>query len=235
MVKKHLKHMSFCVVFLFLNNYCEINNNRLNMLMRKTRALLKGWVYKGWIQKDNLHEVIPGELYRSSQLPPSRLEEIIKNYGIKTIVNLSGDEPHYWVYQEEKKLADQYGIVLFTLKTHALLITPQEQIEDMLAISLTAPLPILVHCFAGSDRTGEMGALYFLANGKNTKEALTQLTPQYGHKKWLFPYKTYLIENLETMYPGLLAYVKRICNHRMSYQELKDVSASELLHLCATK
>jgi len=203
--------------------------------MRKARGLIKGWVYKGWVQKDNLHEVIPGELYRSSQLPPSHLELIVKSYGIKTIVNLSGYEPHYWVSQEEKRICDQYGVVLFNLKTHALILTPVEQVENMLAISLAAPLPILVHCFAGSDRTGEMGALYLLSKGKSTQEALEQLTPEYGHKRWLFPYKSYLIDNIEKMYPGLVGYVKKICDHRMSYQELKDVSADDLIHLCVTK
>ncbi len=54
----------------------------IHTFLQRLRGLIKGWVYKGWIRKDNFFEVIPGELYRSSQLPPSRLEEFIKKYDI---------------------------------------------------------------------------------------------------------------------------------------------------------
>jgi len=202
--------------------------NRFHALAQKTRAIIKGWVYKGWVRNDNFFEIIPGELYRSSQLPPSRLESYIKQYGIKTIVNLSGDEPWYWVSTQEKQLAEKYKIVLFNIKTHALVVTPLEQVRSLLTISLSAPLPILFHCFAGSDRAGEACALYMLANGKGITEALSQLSTKFGHKKWLFPFKHYLIINMDKLYPNLLNNLQEICNKRFSYEILKNVSPENL-------
>jgi len=202
--------------------------NSVRTIIQKLRGVIKGWVYNGWIKKENFFEVIPGELYRSSQLPPYKLEQLIKRYNIKTIVNLSGDEPHYWISQQEKQLADNYGVVLFNTKTHALVVTPLEKVRTLIAISLSAPLPILFHCFAGSDRTGESCALHMLATNRGVQRAISQLSPKFGHKKWLFPYKYHLITNIEKMYPNLVDNLKKLCNKRFSYDDLKDVAADDL-------
>lgn len=201
---------------------------KLHAFSLRARALIKGLVYSGWVQNDNFCEVVPGELYRSSQLLPSRLEYFIKQYGIKTIINLSGDEPYYWVAVEEKKLSDKYGVALFNIKTHALSVTSLEKIRSLLAVLLSSSLPILIHCFAGSDRTGEACALYLLASDKGVSAAVSQLSPRFGHKRWLFPCKYYLITNLEQIYPNLLATMKKMCNQRLLYEDLKDIDPNEL-------
>ena len=201
---------------------------RFYALSYRTRALLKGLVYRGWVQNDNFYEVVPGELYRSSQLLPSRLEYFIKQYGIKTIINLSGDEPYYWVANEEKKLAEKYGIVLFNIKTHALTVTSLEKTRSLLVIFLSSPLPMLIHCFAGSDRTGEACALYLLASDRGIPAAISQLSPRFKHKRWLFPCKYYLITNLEKIYPNLLATMKKLCNQRLLYEDLRDTDSKEI-------
>ena len=40
---------------------------------------------------DNLHAVVPGELYRSAQPTPELIADYQKSYGIKTIINLRGE------------------------------------------------------------------------------------------------------------------------------------------------
>jgi len=218
-----------CALLIMPTVYSQSDKDgSINTFLQKVRGVIKGWVYKGWIRKDNFFEVIPGELYRSSQLPPSRLEQFIKQYDIKTIVNLSGDEPHYWISSYEKELAEKYDIVLFNIKTHALLVTPLDKVRNLLTISLCAPLPILFHCFAGSDRTGEACALYMLANDRGIQHAISQLSPRYGHKRWLFPYKYYLITNIEKMYPDLINNLKLVCSQRYAYDDLKNIPADDL-------
>ena len=114
------------------------------------------------------------------------------------------------------------------MKTHALTTTPLEKVRALLAIFLTAPLPILIHCFAGWDRTGEAGALYLLCNDNDTNTALSQLSPTFGHKKWLFPLKYRLITNFDKLYPNLLETMKKLCTRRLSYNELKDIKPEDL-------
>jgi len=232
-MKKGSQSLSLYISFvLFFSPFFYLSlsaHSRFRELTLKTRALIKGWVYKGWVQEDHFFEVEPGKLYRCSQLPPSRLEQYIKQYGIKTIINLSGDEPFYWVSNYEKELAQKYNIVLFNYKTNALIVTPVDRVRTQLAMLLSAPQPILVHCFAGSDRTGEACALYLLAMGEEPLKAVDQLSPTFKHKKWLFPYKSFLIMNMEKIYPGLLESMQQVCTKRLTYEELKDVTPENLM------
>lgn len=49
-------------------------------------------IYMGINQiSGNFHEVIPGELYRSAQPGSAVIDEAVKRYGIKTIVNLRNE------------------------------------------------------------------------------------------------------------------------------------------------
>ena len=49
----------------------------------------------------NFHEVDAGRFYRSAQLPPTILDEVIQDYGIRTVINLRGRSPHKeWYLQE---------------------------------------------------------------------------------------------------------------------------------------
>jgi hypothetical protein len=226
--KSSLLYFPYIFLFIFSVQDSIKAEGKVTVLMQRTRAVLKELVYKGWVQKDNFFEIEPGKLYRSSQLLPARLEFYIRQYGIKTIINLSGDEPHYWVAFNEKQLADKYKIALFNIKTHALTVTNFDKVRALLGIVLSAPLPILIHCFAGFDRTGEACALYKLVTGQGVKEALFQLSPQFGHRKWLFPYKYYLITNINKLYPGLLGTMQQLCNQRLSYEELKGINPENL-------
>ncbi|TET06379.1 hypothetical protein E3J79_02265 [Candidatus Dependentiae bacterium] len=221
-------YLSYILLLILVIQNSIKAEGKVSALAQKTRAMIKSWVYKGWVQRDNFFEVEPEKMYRSSQLLPSRLEWYIKRYGIKTIINLSGEEPYYWVAFNEKQLADKYKIALFNIKTHALTVTSFDKVRSLLAIFLSAPLPILVHCFAGFDRTGEACALYHLATDKGVKEALFQLSPQFGHRKWLFPFKYHLIMNINKLYPNLLSTMKQICDQRFSYEELKNIKPEEL-------
>jgi len=225
--RPYLIYVTFFVACLFINYSVLAKKGNSNAMTAKIRAFFKELVYRNFL-KDNFFEVVEGEFYRSSQMPPKNLEKYIKEYGIKTIINLSGEEPFYWVSQGEKQLAEKYGIVVYNFKTNGLYVTGLEEVRTLLTIFYTAPLPILVHCFAGADRTGETAALYLLAVGQDSSDALEQLSAKFGHTRWLFPCKSYLIENMSTIYPGLIESIKRLCNKRFSYEELKDVPACEL-------
>src|SRR5271166_4119235 len=58
----------------------------------------------------NLHTVIPGAVYRSSQLPANGLEALIHSYDIKTVINLRGCCDPEGQYLSECRVTNEQGI-----------------------------------------------------------------------------------------------------------------------------
>jgi hypothetical protein len=60
-----------------------------------------------------------------------------------------------------------------------------------------SPRPILLHCQAGVDRTGEASAIYeMLYMGKSKKEALEMLSLKFGYLESNEPAKIYFIRDV---------------------------------------
>src|ERR1700677_4850191 len=49
---------------------------------------------------DNLHEVLPGEIYRGAQRSPQDLQKLVKRHGIRTVVNLRGTTNSPWYVEQ---------------------------------------------------------------------------------------------------------------------------------------
>ena len=147
--------------------------------------LALGWA--GYLQlSGNFHVVDKGILYRSAQLDNSQLKNKIENYGIRTIINLRGENPTRAWYVEEMKAVKATDVhqVNFALSSGKELT--KTQIEQLIALLRDSPRPILVHCQAGADRSGLVSALYELLVAKrSTAEAAAQLSFRYGHFPWL--------------------------------------------------
>jgi tyrosine-protein phosphatase SIW14 len=109
-----------------------------------------------------------GVLYRSGQLSPSGFEEVLREYGIKTVITLRTSRtaalpPDTWeetvcAARDVKHVriiprvwgADEKGEI------------PAEQgVQEFLKVMDDgANHPVLVHCFAGIHRTGTMCAIF---------------------------------------------------------------------------
>jgi protein tyrosine/serine phosphatase len=130
----------------------------------------------------NFHTVVAGQLYRSAQLSPSALESYIRDYGIRTVVNLRGPQPGASWYDGEKRITGSLGVRQVDFWMSATRDFTPDQASALLAAMKAAPKPILVHCRDGADRTGLVSVLY--ANkvaGVSADEAAKQLSPYYGH------------------------------------------------------
>ena len=120
-----------------------------------------------WFTGSNFHTVIPGELYRSAQLKPGELEEVIKRYGIRTIVNLRGtDTEELWYRDQRKKLAD-LGLVFHDVSLASRNMPDVTELAKLLDALRHARRPLLVHCRGGADRSGLASALVLLLGGKH--------------------------------------------------------------------
>lgn len=144
-------------------------------------ALLFG-AYLGALQlSGNFHEVLPGELYRSAQPSGADIDTYAARYGIKTVLNLRGENTANW-YMQETEAAKKAGITHINYPLSASRDVTPEQAHELLALMRDAPKPILIHCQAGADRTGLVSVLYLQQiAGIDEETAEEQLSVRFGH------------------------------------------------------
>lgn len=130
----------------------------------------------------NFNTVITGELYRSGQISPQQLKEYVAEYGIKTVVNLRGDNQGDDWYDTEITQSRNLGVHHIDFGLSARQELTSERAAQLMAILRTAQKPILIHCKAGADRSGLISALYLaIIKQWNPEVAKAQLSVRYGH------------------------------------------------------
>jgi protein tyrosine/serine phosphatase len=143
---------------------------------------------------DNFHTVEEGKLYRSALLPAKKLKKYVRQFGIKTIVNLKGESKDNW-WQQESYVAQQEGAVLYNILMKAADPPSKESLKQLLDVYHSAPRPILIHCSYGINRTGRAATLWVLDQQSGTKEqAKMQLNSKYGYTRTERSVEYFLIE-----------------------------------------
>jgi predicted protein tyrosine phosphatase len=130
----------------------------------------------------NFHTITPAEAYRSAQLDDRQLTEYVKQYNIKSVLNLRGKHSGESWYDDEIAMSSRLNVAHYDIglsSDHEL--TPAE-VSQLMDIFRTAPRPILIHCQAGADRSGLVAAMWKVVVDKEPKEtAGKQLSIKYGH------------------------------------------------------
>jgi protein tyrosine phosphatase (PTP) superfamily phosphohydrolase (DUF442 family) len=135
----------------------------------------------------NFHTVKAGQLYRSAQLDKAELGTIIDRYHIKSVLNLRGPNPESAWYKDELAAIREHAVDHYDVGISAHQPPTPEQMARILVILRTAAKPLLIHCKAGSDRTGLVAALYrYAVAGEPAEQAASELSLRFGH----FPYLT---------------------------------------------
>jgi len=132
----------------------------------------------------NLHAVEGGKVYRSGQMPAQELERFVKEAGIRSVINLRGENIGQGWYEQESRSTRLLGVSLINYPISARAELSVEQMRKISALIRDAEKPVLIHCGGGADRTGLACAVYCVDAGLPAHEALAQLSPYYGH----FPY-----------------------------------------------
>lgn len=110
---------------------------------------------------------LSAELYRSGQ-PGSRGFKALEKLGLKSVLNLRE-------YHSDADEAEHTGLRLYRMKLAAGKVTREELMDCLLVIS-SAPKPILVHCWHGSDR--------IVMQGWTPEKALEELMDErFGHHR----------------------------------------------------
>jgi protein tyrosine/serine phosphatase len=131
--------------------------------------------------------VTPGVLYRSGWMQPHGMNERIRQYGIRTVVNLCLPTEEMSLknnnYLKEQEICRKNEVKLVYLPMPGNTPPAQDEIDQWLSLLKdSSNLPVLVHCAQGVTRTGTMTAIYEMELlHKSNKEAMTQLL-MFGHK-----------------------------------------------------
>lgn len=152
----------------------------------------------------NFYQIAPG-VYRSNQPDHRRLARY-KAMGIKTIVNLRGEDrfAHYLLEQES---CAALGLTLVDAKLWAREAAPRNKIVGVIDALRAAEKPLVFHCKSGADRAGFVAALYLLVfEGADIAEAKKQLGLKYIH--------------LDFTKTGVQDYVLRVYEARLTLGEI---------------
>jgi hypothetical protein len=128
----------------------------------------------------NLHEVIPGGVYRSAQLTAPQLETLIDELSLRSVVNLRGlDREESW-YGEQERVVAARGVAHQGVRLSATRLPSPQKLEQLAKILETAERPLLLHCGAGSDRSGLGASLVLLLAGESVERARAEFALRYG-------------------------------------------------------
>lgn len=152
-----------------------------------------------YIQRDgNFHTVEPQLVYRSAQPTGDELRKVVLTHGIKTVLNLRGDNAGKPWYDDEMRAVRALGIQHLDVRLSAYQTLSVPQMDEIVRLIDGAPKPLLIHCESGADRTGLVAALYRVSRGQPAALAERELAPHYGHFATLFPRSAAMDRNLAT-------------------------------------
>ncbi|MCI0641999.1 MAG: tyrosine-protein phosphatase [Gemmataceae bacterium] len=130
----------------------------------------------------NLKVVAPGHCYRSAQPTPESLESWTRAFGLRTLINLRGENQECDWYRDQVDAVKQLGLTQVDIAVSGK-YQPQPQMLRLLVDALDrVAAPILIHCGSGIDRTGLASACYLLLKtDASLDDALGQLHWRHGY------------------------------------------------------
>ncbi len=129
---------------------------------------------------NNRHR-ISDKAWRSAQPAPHHIA-LAARRGIKTVVNLRGDEQTYGTRWLEQQACARHGITLVDLRLRSRAAPSRTDFRLIKELLQNVEFPILVHCKSGADRAGLMSVMVsHLHDGQPISEAKRQLSLRYGH------------------------------------------------------
>ncbi len=139
--------------------------------------LASGMAY--WLLCSNVHEIVPGQYYRSAQLSSYELSRVIKHYGIKSVINLRGTQHNKSWYVDEKRVVDKLNVHYYNLPLGSHDLPSFTSVHELVHLLKTAPQPLLFHCLGGSDLSGLASAIAMLLAGDTLQQASDQVSWRY--------------------------------------------------------
>lgn len=128
---------------------------------------------------NNRHQ-LSHEAWRSAQPAPHQIA-LAARRGVKTVVNLRGDQSFGTLWLEERACA-RHGLKLVNLKLRSRAAPTREEFQAIRALLASIEYPVLIHCKSGADRAGLMSVLYRHERlAEPIAQARKQLSLKFGH------------------------------------------------------
>jgi hypothetical protein len=145
----------------------------------------------------NFYTIQEGILYRSAQPSGKQLFGVVQKYNIRSVINLRGAQRGESWYDIEKAVSDRLGLQRVDIEMSANRLPHRDDLIQLLDAYRDLPRPILIHCKAGADRTGEAAAIFAMDHLKwSRRKAAAQLDPLFGHLRDFTPAKDYFIREV---------------------------------------
>lgn len=129
-------------------------------------------------------EVVEGLIYRSAQLNADKLDTVIKSNGIKTVVNLRGEQIGEKWFTQEQSICDRNEVLLLNFDIKTTYLPINHIIRDLVIALKKAKRPILIHCYEGIDSTGFVSGL---ALAMDQDPPLSTIEKQLSYQFGLIP------------------------------------------------
>jgi len=130
--------------------------------------------------------VVPGALYRSGQIQPWLIKHILAHFQIEVILDLQGERPSSARAREaELAVAHDMGVLYYSFSLEGDGSGSVEEYARALTVlhrSRQAGKRALVHCAAGTERTGALIAFYQLLLEKRPPEWVWNELQKAGHR-----------------------------------------------------
>jgi hypothetical protein len=149
----------------------------------------------------HFHQVTP-EVARSAQPYLGFYAAFLKPHGLKSLINLRGENRDFGWWRSEKAAAATLGIAHFDVKLSSRNLPSRSGLTALFDAFARAAPPILMKCSGGQDRTGLAIALYLIyrrgAAALPDAEAQFALWPYLHRPKsyqlWLKAFPGYAVE-----------------------------------------
>lgn len=154
----------------------------LTLLLIGVVGLCVLWAWPHLVPK-NFGVVIPGKIYRSGELPPAALARVIRAHDIKTVIDFGAWEPGSAEERLSIRTMESLGVRrhLYWLEGDGSGDTTR-YLEALRLMRDPSTHPILLHCGAGSERTGCVVILYrHYFQGIDVDRAIEEART-FGHK-----------------------------------------------------
>jgi len=112
----------------------------------------------------NFREVVPQKVYRSGQPSARQLRQWSKRHGLKTVINLRGQEAK--PAKDEQAVAEELGLRMISICLSSHRLSAKYLLIELMETLETVEVPVLIHCHSGIDRAGTASALAAMAIGK---------------------------------------------------------------------
>jgi len=159
-------------------------------LSRRTLFKLAGWgaaagftaEFLRVVAFSNVHTVIPGRVYRTAQPTPERLQKLIAEKQIRTVINLRGICSDTAWYLGECQTTHAANINQEDITFSAKRYPAPAEIQRLIDVFDHTAYPVVLHCQRGADRTGLASVVArLLMTSDSLSAARRQLWPRYGH------------------------------------------------------